>query len=67
MSAATPGRRYMTSMKISISIRPMTPAISAPLMASTPRVAEMARVSTSVMSIGSAPDWIWIVSALAQL
>ena len=36
-------------------------------MASMPRVAEMARVSTSAMSIGSAPDWISIARLRAQL
>ena len=42
------------------------PASSAPSMASKPRVAEIARVSTSSMSSGSAPDWISIARLLAH-
>ena len=51
----------------STRIRPTMPAMMAPSMASMPRVAEMARVSTSAMSIGSAPDWISIARLRAQL
>ena len=58
MLAATPGRRYMTSMNRITSSRPIRPAVIAPSMASRPSVAEIARVSTSAMSSGSAPDWI---------